>query len=85
MVLALFNCNSGGYAVKIKRVVFVQRVVEVPGSRIKNLDRISLIVMVKTIHEISFVAVTNKSATRGEQLVFEIPTICVYNLVPNLI
>ena len=43
------------HAFKIE-VVNVQKVIEVPRSRIKSLDNISLIVMVKRIHEVSFVA-----------------------------
>ena len=33
------------------RVVNVQKVIEVPRSRIKSLDNISLIILVKRIHE----------------------------------
>ena len=33
------------------RVVNVQKVIEVPGSRIESLDNISLIIMVTRIHE----------------------------------
>ena len=39
------------------RIVNVQKVIEVPRSRSKGLDNISLILMVKRIHEVSFVAV----------------------------
>ena len=70
------------HAFKI-RIVNVQKVIEVPRSRIKGLDNISLIVMAKRIHEISFVTVKNKSATRRAQFVpIGIPTIWLYNLVP---
>ena len=47
--------NLFDHAFKI-RIVNVQKVIEVPGSR-KGLDNSSLIVMVKRIHEVSFVAV----------------------------
>ena len=45
VVFALFNCSSGGinlfdHAFKI-RIVNVQKVIEVPRSRIKSLDNIS--------------------------------------------
>ena len=85
-MMALFNCSSGGHAFKI-RIVNVQKVIEVPRSRIKGLVNISLIIMVKRIHEISFVVVKkNKSATRGEQFVLiGIPTICLYNLIEQLL
>ena len=43
------------HVVKIS-IVNVQTAIEVPRSRIKSLDNISLIVMVKRINEISFVA-----------------------------
>ena len=61
MLITLFNCSSGGidlfdHAFKI-RIVNFQNVIEVSRSRIKSLDNISLIVMVKRINEISFVAV----------------------------
>ena len=57
VVLALFNrINLIDLAFKI-RVVNVQKVIEVLGSRIKSLDNISLIFMHKEIHAISFVAV----------------------------
>ena len=56
---------------KIK-VVNVQKVIEVHGSRIKSLDSISLIIMVKRIHEISFVA-----ATRGAQFAGRLKLITV--------
>ena len=36
------------------RIVNVQKVIDVPRSRIKSLDNISLIVMVKRIHKIFF-------------------------------
>ena len=54
VVLALLNRY---HDLPVVRVVDVQNVVEVPGIRIKSLDNISLIVIVKRIHEISFVAV----------------------------
>ena len=70
--------NWIGHAFKIS-IVNLPMVIEVPRSLIKSLDYISLIVMVKIIHE-------NKSATRGAELVpIGIPTICLYNLVLNLI
>ena len=49
-----------GHAFKI-RIVNVQNVIEVPRNRIKGLDNIGLIVMVKRIHEISFVYRVEKS------------------------
>ena len=39
------------------RTVNVQKVIEVPRSRIKSLDNISLIFIAKRIHELSFVTV----------------------------
>ena len=74
--------NLVDHAFKIS-IVNVQKVIEVPRSRIKGLDNTSLIGMVKRINEISFVAVNQ---LQGEKFVpIGIPTICRYNLVPNLI
>ena len=53
MLFALFNCSSGGGGVNLLddalkiRIVNVQKVIEVPRRRIKSLDNISLIVIVK--------------------------------------
>ena len=56
--MMFIHTSSGGinlidYAFKI-RTVYVQKVIEVPGSRIKSLDDIRLIFKVMRIHEIYF-------------------------------
>ena len=59
VVLALFNCSSlrSNDLIDHTFEIRIVNVRKVPGSRNKGLDNTSLIVMVKRVHAISFVAV----------------------------